>query len=303
MIKGDYNSKSKPSYSRTRPNVTGIDENSDNEDSTSYTSPLSFKSTSKRTKYAPPPLSLEQETELEDYIAEESERNENIIYNKNVYKKGTLTCLVLDLDETLIHTWKRDDPRLQKKAKTQAPDRYYEFKLDDNYLYWGVTRPDVADFLKYDFRHFDIVGIWTAATSDYAEEIKKRLEELSGYKFHFVWSRDMCTLVKGEYIKPLARLFSEFPDIDPDNTLMLDDKRTIAVYNPKNLLQIQPYDPKDPLNNDVAMTAGIAIFRNMFKIKKEDGISLRAQDKSKPRWGGIGSHRETEKSIKVVKDY
>lgn len=303
MSKSIYDSKSKPSYSRTRPNTTGIDEAENNEDPSSYVSPLAFKSVSRPSKYAPPALTLEQETELEDYIAETSQQDENELYNYNTYKLGTLTCLVLDLDETLIHTWKRDDPRLQKKAKTEASDRYYEFKLDDDYLYWGVLRPDVADFLKYAFRKFDIVGIWTAATADYANEIKNRLEQESEFNFHFVWSREMCTLVKGEYIKPLARLFSSFPDIDPDNTVMLDDKRTIAVYNPRNLLQIQPYDPKDPLNNDVAMTAGIAIFRNMFNVKRKEGISLRNQDKSKPNWGGIGSHRDTTKSIKVVKDY
>lgn len=282
-----YNSKSKPSYSRTRPNTTGIDDDSDNDNPTSYISPLSFKSASKSRKYSPPPLTLQEETELEDYIAETSERDENVLYNKNVYKVGTLTCLVLDLDETLIHTWKRDDPKLMKKAETRAADRYYGFKLNDGYYYWGLLRPGVGEFLKTNFKRFDIVGIWTAATDDYADKIKERLEEECGYKFHFVWSREDCSLVKGEYIKPLARLFSKFPDIDPDNTIMLDDKRTIAVYNPKNLLQIHPYDPKDPLSNDVAMIAGMEIFTNMFLIKKTRGISLRDQDKSKPRWGGI----------------
>ena len=71
--------------------------------------------------------------------------------------------IVLDLDNTLVFTsnvWKNRCP-------------HYTFKLS-GIIYHIYLRPGIIDFLKYIFTYYE-VGVWTAATRDYASCILQRL--------------------------------------------------------------------------------------------------------------------------------
>lgn len=247
----------------------------------SFISSKSFKSKGKN-KYSPAPDSIVEETILNDVEDDGNDENTSSLIKQNPAKRGILTLILFDLDETLVHTAKEDDPKLQRKAKREAEDRYYEFMLDEE-LYWGVVRPHVERMIKTAFREADVVGVWTAGTNDYAKEIVKRVFPESFHP-HFLWSREQCLFVRGEYIKPLERVYSEFPDIDRENSILFDDKKVVAKYNPDNLAQIPAYSPKDPTSKDNAMTAGAAIIRNMMRTKERRGISLKEQNKSNLRW-------------------
>lgn len=259
---------------------TRVDEN-DTDAIDSYTSSKSFKSKG-HNKYAPAPDSIIEETILNDVEDDGLDTNLKSIIKSHPSKKGILTLCLFDLDETLVHTAKEDDPKLQKRAKKYAADRYYEFVLDGE-LYWGTVRPNAKRMIMTAFREFDVVGVWTAGTDDYAKEIVK-VTFPSDSPPHFLWSRQQCQFVRGEYIKPLERVYSEFPDIDRDNSVIFDDKRVIAKYNPNNLAQIPAYSPKDPTSEDNAMTAGVAIIRNMMRTKERKGISLKDQNKTNLVW-------------------
>jgi TFIIF-interacting CTD phosphatase-like protein len=92
--------------------------------------------------------------------------------------------LVLDLDETLVHT------------------------NDDLTLF----RPHVATFLSQVFARFDRVVVFTAGTKPYADPILDALESMASVRFHGRLYRDSCTpLPPGQggqvgWVKDLTRV-------------------------------------------------------------------------------------------------
>jgi TFIIF-interacting CTD phosphatase-like protein len=73
--------------------------------------------------------------------------------------------IILDLDETLV-------------SVTIKPLRVFDFKfvLADQMTgqpvtYYVLKRPNLDIFLKYIFKHFKSVAVWTAATRPYAVKV------------------------------------------------------------------------------------------------------------------------------------
>lgn len=130
--------------------------------------------------------------------------------------------VVLDLDETLIHSY-------------ITPVKC-DFKIDlqDN-IYYVKKRPGLAKFLVYLFRKFKTVSVWTAATQDYAVQVianiftKKQREKLKF--FHTRRHTRMGT-------KPLEMIFNSKEakrlNINQNNTVIIDDKSEVVYYNPGN---------------------------------------------------------------------
>lgn len=89
--------------------------------------------------------------------------------------------LVLDLDETLIHT--------------VAPFGCRELKHKPHFGIFGgyvvYRRPGVQEFLDECFQKFREVALWTAGTRPYAFEVLPHLCDTSN--FSFVWGREKCT--------------------------------------------------------------------------------------------------------------
>jgi hypothetical protein len=196
-------------------------------------------------------------------------------------RNGTLTCVILDLDETLINTrrGKAEMNSIQTALKDRGEiDRYYEFTLE-GVRYRGVKRSYYRYCIDWLFANIDVIGVWTAAEADYAREVVKVLFPKTNQP-HFVWSRDECVESKGLYYKPLASLYAAFPDLDRDNTIIVDDRRDIAVYNPDSLLEIPAYNYKNPLTYDRALVVVVEFFRDALN----SGISFRSIDKTRVIW-------------------
>ena len=89
--------------------------------------------------------------------------------------------LVLDLDETLIHAvgvgFSGDPPVISA-----------DFYVEEFYAVY--KRPDVEGFLAWCLENFRGVGVWTAATQDYAQEILPHLCDLNDLTF--LWGRERC---------------------------------------------------------------------------------------------------------------
>ena len=90
--------------------------------------------------------------------------------------------LVLDLDETLIHT-------VELRDETAYADRDPDFFLGDGLATY--ERPGVREFLASCFVKFQAVGLWTAGTLPYALELLPHLCDVND--FAFVWGRERCT--------------------------------------------------------------------------------------------------------------
>jgi len=136
--------------------------------------------------------------------------------------------LVLDLDETLIHT-----VEVTKKFSNQlskAVDFY--FRIEDQW-YWVVKRPGLDLFLDFVFKYFK-VGIWTAGDKEYAKHICKNILSYSQLKqIQFIYSRNFCHLEQNPpaFSKPLNKLFDLYPELNEKNTVMLDNNLNVMKYN------------------------------------------------------------------------
>ena len=146
--------------------------------------------------------------------------------------------LILDVDETLIHT--------EMLPKTFEVDYGADFTMDlnDDYLYHTFRRPYVIEFLRYAFDNFK-VGIFTTATYDYVEQIMLNL----GYDikdFFFVYDREYCNTKFNNmtrdrhWVKKLDRVRRSL-DFPIEKMLIVDDKPETAVENYGNLIAIKPF--------------------------------------------------------------
>ncbi|AHH02002.1 DNA-directed RNA Pol II C-term-like phosphatase [Pithovirus sibericum] len=174
-------------------------------------------------------------------------------------------AIVLDLDETLVHTYTdlnkalelnvREDPRIR--------GRTYFMELTDvsiakgegqKIAMWGVVRPHVREFLQFCFSYFKIVGVWSAGKKEYVHAIVELLfRDIS--KPHFIYTFDDCHSDQGNMVKPLDKLFHETTishHIDVRNVFCLDDRDDVCAYNPNNAIIIPRYNPSTSIESIMA---------------------------------------------------
>lgn len=168
----------------------------------------------------------------------------------------TQHTIVLDLDETLVHTFTDielakefgifDDPELRSRSYTmELVDVSLEKGTGQKIFLWGVVRPHVKEFLAFCFSYFKIVGVWSAGKKDYVEMVVELLfRDIKPP--NFVYTYDDCVKEGENYYKPLHKLFKEMNlnlYIKPGNIFMLDDRLDVCKHNPQNVIVAQPYSP------------------------------------------------------------
>jgi RNA polymerase II subunit A small phosphatase-like protein len=105
-------------------------------------------------------------------------------------------CLVLDLDETLIHS---------QFAAVESPDLEVPIELDSGVIkpIYVCKRPGVDEFLAAVGQHFEVV-IFTASLASYADPVIDFLDKTKTIKHRLY--RDSCVFIDGLYLKDLSRL-------------------------------------------------------------------------------------------------
>lgn len=150
--------------------------------------------------------------------------------------------LVLDLDETLVHS------EVVGAAERQRMGRAADYDIGDMQ---GFYRPGLKRFLAWAFDTFASVGVWTAGSADYADSIVDVVFTQQGLpRPEFVLSADDCVArleniawhryAKTQY-KPLAKLWKRYPALNERNTLVLDDRTDTACENTPNLLLVPAF--------------------------------------------------------------
>lgn len=91
-------------------------------------------------------------------------------------KNKDKTLLVLDLDETLIH------------SEYNNPDYEYDFMIFD---YKVKKRPFLDEFIQECSKHF-LLAVWSSGSDDYVEAIVKEIIPES-IQLEFVWGRSKAT--------------------------------------------------------------------------------------------------------------
>lgn len=146
--------------------------------------------------------------------------------------------IVLDIDETLIHT---------KMTPTKCE---HTFSIDKT-SYYVKYRPYLAEFINFIFNNFDSINIWTAATYDYAKNIISKvlhtllLDKSLLYKLKFFNTRQQVSIDGSKKLNKLFNTeFAKSLNILETNTIMIDDKESVFNYNTGNGIIIPAWTGK-----------------------------------------------------------
>lgn len=153
----------------------------------------------------------------------------------------TKKTLVIDLDETLIHSL--------AKGGRMSSGHMVEVKLNNTVGYGGATlgpqhpilyyvhkRPHCDDFLRKVCKWYNLV-VFTASVQEYADPVIDWLEQERKY-FSGRYYRQHCTFRNGAYIKDLS---SVEPDLS--KVMILDNSPLSYIFHEGNTVQVQLYFP------------------------------------------------------------
>ncbi|EMR11200.1 hypothetical protein PNEG_00792 [Pneumocystis murina B123] len=134
-------------------------------------------------------------------------------------------CLVLDLDETLVHS--------SFKVIHQA-DFIIPVKIDSTYHnVYVIKRPGVDSFMKRMGELFEIV-VFTASLSKYADPVLDMLDIHHVVKHRLF--RESCFNHQGNYVKNLSQLGRELK-----NVLIIDNSPASYVFHPTHAVPISSW--------------------------------------------------------------
>lgn len=172
-------------------------------------------------------------------------------------KTITDMTVVLDLDETAVHTFKSLDSYKQLGID-KHPDlrsRTYQLTMNDVVTphglgqvtkMWGIKRPHINEFLIFCFSYFRVVIVWSAGKYKYVHSV---VDSLFGDIIppHLIFTWDDCLKVDGICDKDLTKIYNH-PELGkyarPENTLIIDDKEySFDRGSPYNGILIPQYKP------------------------------------------------------------
>ncbi|KAK6339053.1 Nuclear envelope morphology protein 1 [Orbilia brochopaga] len=149
-------------------------------------------------------------------------------------KSPTQKTLILDLDETLIHS--------MSKGGSMSAAHMVEVKLDKQHaiLYYVHKRPFCDEFLKKVCKWYNVV-IFTASVQEYADPVIDWLDQEHKF-FRARYYRQHCTYRDGVYIKDLSV-------VEPDlsKVMIVDNSPTSYIFHKDNAIPIEGWisDPSD----------------------------------------------------------
>ncbi|EIW72082.1 hypothetical protein TREMEDRAFT_41494 [Tremella mesenterica DSM 1558] len=140
-------------------------------------------------------------------------------------------CLVLDLDETLLHSSFKMLPSADYIVPVEI-----EGQVHNVYV---IKRPGVDRFL-YEMGKIYEVVVFTASLSKYADPVLDMLDP-NGVVLHRLF-RESCYNHKGNYVKDLSQLGR-----DMESCIILDNSPASYIFHPNNAVPVSTWfnDPHD----------------------------------------------------------
>lgn len=150
----------------------------------------------------------------------------------------TKNTLVLDLDETLVHS--------SASRSSHNPNSDHDVKLplilDDGQRceVFVKLRPFVHDFLRSVGKMFEVV-VFTASVSKYASPLISVLDPDGKYCHHRLY-REHCTEYAGSFVKDLTLLGRSL-----NKVIIIDNSPAAYLYQPRNAIPCTTWvgDPSD----------------------------------------------------------
>lgn len=159
-------------------------------------------------------------------------------------------CLVLDLDETLVHS---------SFKPTQNPDYIIPVDIEGTiHQVYVCKRPGVDEFLRELGKVYEIV-IYTASLSKYADPLLDRLDPENVIRFRLF--REHCVQYEGNYVKDLSLL-----DRDISQTIIIDNSPMSYLFHPRNAIGCSSFI------DDMSDRELESIQRFLFVIEKAEDV-------------------------------
>mmetsp|Transcript_42774 Transcript_42774/g.103474 ORF Transcript_42774/g.103474 Transcript_42774/m.103474 type:complete len:423 (+) Transcript_42774:170-1438(+) len=156
---------------------------------------------------------------LEAVRTEESDGQVKLLGNLHPEDTGKM-CLVLDLDETLVHSSFRP---------VANSDFVIPVEIEDvTHLVYVAKRPGVDEFLVEMAKHYEIV-IYTASLNKYADPLLDLLDTKNVIRTRLF--RESCVYYEGNYVKDLSLLNREL-----SQTIIIDNSPASYMFHPENAI-------------------------------------------------------------------
>jgi len=184
--------------------------------------------------------------------------------------------LVLDLDETLIHSiilpqTKSLHPTLLKQLNYRHPhiqNSSYVLQtipLDQNEFFLVYRRPYLREFIWNVIQLGFNLHIFTYGTDEYCREIVRGLIQYLGYNpFQRICSR---TDTLPHNAKTLSIM-----GLNPDHTIVLDDKKEVWKWDQRCVIQISPFDQIDDTKKPMNLLHVLQVLVDIVLIANKVGL-------------------------------
>eukprot|EP01111_Echinosteliopsis_oligospora_P001313 TRINITY_DN1198_c2_g1_i2.p1 TRINITY_DN1198_c2_g1~~TRINITY_DN1198_c2_g1_i2.p1 ORF type:complete len:259 (+),score=60.92 TRINITY_DN1198_c2_g1_i2:220-996(+) len=155
--------------------------------------------------------------------------------------------LVLDLDETLVHSSFKPVPNADFVIPVEIDNTVHQVYV--------LKRPGVDQFLISMAVHFELV-VFTASLAKYADPVLDLLDKdkVIGSRLF----REDCTNHKGNYVKDLARLGRDIRHV-----IIIDNSPASYLFHPENAVPIDSWFDDE---NDTELLDLIPFLEDMTKV-------------------------------------
>jgi len=156
--------------------------------------------------------------------------------------------LVLDLDETLLHS---------SFKPIANPDFVIPVEIEDQvHKVYVVKRPHVDQFLQRLGKLYEIV-VFTASLAKYADPVLDLLDVHKVVRTRLF--REACSNYKGNYVKDLSKLGREL-----NNVIIIDNSPPSYLFHPENAIPIETWFDDE---NDTDLLNLLPILEDLTKVE------------------------------------
>lgn len=173
-------------------------------------------------------------------------------------------CIILDLDETLVHSIVLDSTKpedinyvasLRSIKSYRLKSKIYDFDITgcdaigspEKSEVVGTIRPGLDDFLKFCFDYFSVVAIWSAGVKEYVVPTTNYIFRNIGSP-HVIYAYTDCidphTPKQRKPIEKMAMIPELNGLMNLRNTILLDNDRNNGLTEPHNTIVIPDYAPE-----------------------------------------------------------
>ena len=248
---------------------------------------------------------------------EQEVKNQDSQENLLPKKSGDKKTLVLDLDETLVHSqFQPFDVPSDITLKIELEDELHDIHV--------MVRPGVKEFLENMGKIYEIV-IFTASVSKYADPLLDIIDKEKICKYRLF--REHCTPINTCFVKEIKRLGRQLKDVvivdnspmsyalNPENGLPIstwfEDKEDRELYNISSILEFLSFVPdvrnyihQFVVNDEISYNNVINVFdrynemlnqkkinkNNINKNKSKDNKKLINKNNSKGKTNNINNN-------------